>query len=145
MASRTVATACYSAHYHVQSGPKTDPTMSQMHPLHILLHYVFRAQFNISLPSTPIFPEVKFCKHFSVIYGLEGLGSESRQMQDLLFCKTYRPAMGSTQPPVQWVPGFFTVLHIGIYTWQFVLQNSFITCNPHTHVINPRVIFAAQL
>jgi len=55
--------------------------MSQMHPLHMLPHYVFRTQFNIILPSTPIFPEVyrlKFCKHFSVIYGLEGLGFESR-------------------------------------------------------------------
>lgn len=135
MAPRTITPAYQSVHCHVQSGPKMDPIMSQMHPLHILLYYVFRTQFNIILPSTPIFPEVyrlKFCKHFSVIYRLKGPGFESWQMQDVfLFCKTYRPALGLTQPPVHWAPGFFIVLQIGIYAWQFVLQNSFITCNPH--------------
>ena len=38
-------------------------------------------------------------------YGLEGPGIESRWWRD--FPYTFRPALGSTQPPVQRVPGFF--------------------------------------
>jgi hypothetical protein len=36
-------------------------------------------------------------------YGLDGPGIESRWGQD--FSHTSRLALGSTQPPVQWVPG----------------------------------------
>jgi len=36
-------------------------------------------------------------------YGLDGPGIESRWMRD--FPHLSRPALGSTQPPVQWVPG----------------------------------------
>jgi hypothetical protein len=36
-------------------------------------------------------------------YGLDGLGIESRWGRE--FSQTSRPALGTTQPPVQWVPG----------------------------------------
>ena len=40
-------------------------------------------------------------------YGLDGPGIESRWRRD--FPHLSRPALGSTQHPVQWVPGLFRV------------------------------------
>jgi hypothetical protein len=36
-------------------------------------------------------------------YGLDGPGIESQQRRDITHL--FRPALGRTQPPVQWVPG----------------------------------------
>jgi hypothetical protein len=40
----------------------------------------------------------------ATVYGLDGPGIESRCSRD--FPHKYRPDLGLTQPPVQWVPGF---------------------------------------
>jgi hypothetical protein len=40
-------------------------------------------------------------------YGLDGRGSIPGRGKIFPFCITSRPAMGPTQPPIQWVPGLF--------------------------------------
>jgi len=37
--------------------------------------------------------------------GWDGLGFESRKKSDFLVFKTLRPGLGSSRPPMQWVPG----------------------------------------
>jgi hypothetical protein len=39
----------------------------------------------------------------ATLYGLDGSGFESRWLRD--FAHLSRPALGHTQPPVQWEPG----------------------------------------
>ena len=56
-------------------------------------------------------------------YGLDGPGIESRWGRD--FPDLSRPALGPTQPPVQWVPGFFPRVNCG----------RGVTLTPHTLLV----------
>jgi len=58
-----------------------------------------------SIQNLPIFPETDRLHSFGIGtgYGMDGPGIESRWERD--FPHLSRPALGSTQPPVQWVPG----------------------------------------
>jgi hypothetical protein len=38
-------------------------------------------------------------------YGLDGRGSNPGRGKIFVFSKASRPALGTTQPPIQWVPG----------------------------------------
>jgi hypothetical protein len=64
--------------------------------------------------SDTLYPSETRLKHeisavgIGIGYGLNGLGFEFRQGQEIfVFSKTSRPSLGPTQPPIQWVPGFF--------------------------------------
>jgi hypothetical protein len=48
-------------------------------------------------------------------YGLDGPGIESRWGRD--FSHTSRPALGPTQPPVQWIPGLSRGKAAGAWCW----------------------------
>jgi hypothetical protein len=41
-------------------------------------------------------------------YGLDDRGFESRKSSEF-FTTAYKPALGPTQPPIQWVPGAFSL------------------------------------
>ena len=64
----------------------------------ILLKYVHKF---LSLPSTSVGRDSSV--DIATRYGLDGPGIESRWGRDIP--QLSRPALGPTQPPVQWVPG----------------------------------------
>ena len=64
----------------------------------------------------------------ATVYGLDGPGIESRWGRDFLYLS--RPALGSKQPPLQWVPGLSRAKAAG--TWLCLLNPFY--CRGHERV-----------
>jgi hypothetical protein len=65
------------------------PSSAQSHPLRIL-------------PRTALYV---ITDNVSTEAGLRGWGSSPGRVKNYYFSMLSRPALGSTQPPIQWVPG----------------------------------------
>jgi hypothetical protein len=90
------------------------PILSQMNSDHALTSYFCNVYCNITSSSRPRFSKCSLS--FGFLYqlraflghGLDGSGFESRQWKEIfLSSSTSRPALWSTQPPIQWRPEFF--------------------------------------
>jgi len=92
---------------------RSDPS-AMFHPvllrptLKTLFRKKYRAKDGFPLQRLIYSDSARFCGPGSVVgiatgYGLDGPGIESRLGRDFLHMS--RPALGSTQPPVQWVLG----------------------------------------
>ena len=84
--------------YRVRKNPLMDPSLNQTNPVHIMSSCFFK--IHLILASHPI---VNSSVCIGTRYGLDGPGIESRWGRD--FPHPPRPAVGPTQPPIQWVSG----------------------------------------
>jgi hypothetical protein len=72
-----------------------------------VFYVVFAMRFSSEITGTSFDKLETLVKRFlsRYSYGLDGRGSSPSRGKIFLFSTTSRPALGPTQPPIQWVPG----------------------------------------
>jgi hypothetical protein len=88
-------------HYRVHNSPRLFPTLSQKTPVHTHTPYLFK--FCLKIIRAVIAQSVQ---RWATGWTIGVLGFDSqRGLGIFIFTTASRTALGTTQPPIQWVPG----------------------------------------
>jgi hypothetical protein len=120
-------------HHSVHKSPPLDPILSQPNPVRPIDPYLPKVRLNVIVPLTPrssqwslAFRPPNRCKRTDYIklhlkyrsrysdwamgWMIGVLGFDSQWgLENFLFTTASRTALGPTQPPIQWVPGFLSL------------------------------------
>jgi hypothetical protein len=111
---------CTAVRHPHQTCPKFKVYISVLQICYLTLHPESEESLGIQHKLVTKLGLFIYCKVGRIVgiktgYGLDGPGIESRWRRD--FPHTSRPALGLTQPPIQWVPGHSRVKAVGAWLW----------------------------